>query len=138
MTQAAVFFHAVDNRQAATTRLFQRVGGCDALIAAFQDDVFLIHPLDIAHMPVLDFQAPQTVAGVKDEEIRVAADTAAGGNVVPDEIVIIEVVMQELGEAFFANRHFAFFQGGEDLCHGVSLCCGWLSAGIIPPLGGCC
>ena len=123
LAQPAIRLHFVNNGKAAVARLFNGVSGCGLLvIAGSQGHAVFIHGFDVAHMPVLDFQTPQAMAGVEDKEIRIAALFAMTGNVVPDEVVVIEIVAKELGEAFFADRHFAFFQGGEDLCHRKSLC----------------
>ena len=109
----------VNDGKAAIARLLDGMG---IGFHVFQCHGVFVHGSDVAHMPVLDFQTPQAMAGVEDKEIRIAALFAMAGNVVPDEVVVIEIVAKELGEAFFADRHFAFFQGGEDLCHRESLC----------------
>ena len=71
------------------------VGGCSELVIAdFQDYAIFVYGFDVAHMPVLDFQTPQAVTGVKNEEIRVAAMFAIAGDVIPNKVTIIEVVAQ--------------------------------------------
>ena len=119
LAQPAIRLHVVNDGKATVARLLDGMG---IGFRVFQCHAVFVHGSDVAHMPVLDFQTPQAMPGVENEEIRIAALFAMTGNVVPDEVVVIEIVAKELGEAFFADHHFAFFQRGEDLCHRESLC----------------
>jgi len=70
-------------------------------------------------MPIFDFQTPQAIVPVEDKEIGIAPLFAiCRGDVVPDQIFIIEVFAQEIGKAPFTNLHVFFSERGNYLRHG--------------------
>lgn len=78
----------------------------DHLGLAFNNDLPVLAGgvLDGVQPPVLGFEDEQAAAGVENDEIGVRL-LGADGDVVPDQVVVIELLLQAFGEALFAGCH---------------------------------
>jgi hypothetical protein len=78
----------------------------------------LVGGADRLQAPVLDFDHEQPAAWMQHDEIGMGV-SGADGYVVPDEIVVIELLLQTLGRSAFTLRHAsdAGTQCGDDGCH---------------------
>jgi hypothetical protein len=54
--------------------------------------------------PVLDFQDQQAAPRMQDDEVRVGVPRA-DGHVVPDEVVVVELLLEAFGQAPLALCH---------------------------------
>lgn len=68
--------------------------------------------------PVFDFENQQPAPRMQNDEIRMSV-FRADGHVVPDQVVIVELLLQALGRSALALRHAgdAGAQGGDDGGH---------------------
>lgn len=99
--------------------LLEGIGG--ALEARGRDEhgAELVDALQVLQLPVLDLQHQDAAARVQDQEVGMRA-AGADGHVVPEQVVVLELGLQALGQAAFARGHpgFAAVEGRNQGSHG--------------------
>ena len=116
--QLRVALERVHNLVRVLARLLQRVD--DTLGNTVRDDLpgLPVGALDRGEPPVLDLQHQQAAARMDHHEIRVR-EPGADRNVVPQPVVVVEFLLQPLGQAPLAAGHAggAGAERGDEGCH---------------------
>ena len=102
--ELGVALERIDDVMRMLAGLFRRIADC--LGNTFGQD--FPRPLaglaNRVQMPILDFEDQQSAAWVKHDEVGVRA-LGADGHVIPEQIVVIELLLKPFGKTLFATRH---------------------------------
>ena len=95
---------SIDDLVGVMTRLLDRVR--DVLWNAVGEDLpgLLVGGADRLQAPVLDFQDQQAAARVQHHEVWMGV-LRANRHVVPDQVVVVELLLQTLGGSALPLRH---------------------------------
>jgi len=121
--QLGIFLQPIDQLIGTLTNLLQGIADRLEAMGGKNGRRHLIHFLDGIQLPVLHLQQQQTTQRMQDNEIRVALSLAYR-QLVPAEIIILQVGFQTPGKTLFARLHAAqtAIECRNQAGHGRSLC----------------
>ena len=118
MTQRRVALQHHADLERIGAGLQQRVVLLDQAAIGHQGELGAVGVADGVGLPVLHLQHQQAATGMEDDEIGVAL-FQADRHVVPDQVVVLELLLQPLGNAFLAAGHArqAAAASRNECCH---------------------